>query len=352
MRRITVPLLLVLAVSAAAIGGLLIPRGGGGTPALAGTVLTERAPDFTLHDQQGRMVSLHGLRGRPVLLTFLAASCTETCPVVAETIRRTLAELGPAARRVTVLAVSTDPEDDTSTLVRHFSEQHGLYHVWHYLSGSRHALTPVWNAYHLYVAPANAPKALQNAHTSATFLIDSSGKERVLMTNDPGTDNLARDLRILMGVSVGTPLLASVPAPQAGHRAPALSLPLLGGARVTASSMRGKVVLLNFWATWCTACRSEMPALERWYRAMRGQGVLVVGIDKGESSVTVAAYAQKLGVHYPLALDDSGDVSARYDISALPTTILINRQGVVESVHIGVLDSTYLTRHVAPLLKQ
>ncbi|MDQ2741962.1 MAG: redoxin domain-containing protein [Chloroflexota bacterium] len=357
MTILKLPALLILLIMSAAVAGFMVPRGSTGGPsasrdiALAGTTLPSwHAPGLSLTDQFHHAISLTGYRGRPVLLTFLQANCVQLCPVVAETIRRSLEELGPAGNRVAVLAVSADPEHDTAATVKQFSQKHNLWRRWHYLTGSRAQLTPIWQAYHLFVAPKNAPASLRQAHTSATYLIDGRGRERVLLTGDPGEQSLIRDLRILLGVSVASPISAAVPAPEVGHPAPGFSLTSLDGGRASLQSLHGRVVLLNFWATWCTACRSEMPRLEGWYRKLRGQGVTIVGIDNGESAGTVRDFIRRFHITYPIALDGSGDISARYDAAYFPTTVLIDRAGTVSSYRMGVLDPTYLTNHIAPLL--
>jgi protein SCO1/2 len=346
-----VPWLLIMVIAAVGLAVLMIPRGSTAEPALAGTILTpKQAPRFALTDQFGRRVSLAQFRGRPVLLTFMQANCTQLCPLVAESVRRTVDELGSASRKIAFVAVSTDPEGDTLAAARRFSRQHGLLHHWYYLVGSRVTLQPVWHAYYLFVAPANAPQAERNAHTSATYLIDAAGRERVLIGGDPSSHALVRDLRILAGLPGGVEV-ASVPAAQTGHPAPDFALASLTGPTISSRSLRGKTVLVNFWATWCKACRSGMPRLAGWYRRLHARGLVVLGIDQQESKDVAALYARRLSIPYPVLLDQSGDVSARYNVYALPVTVIIGPTGLVESVHFGILSSSFLSQHVVPLLR-
>jgi protein SCO1 len=346
LRRL--PWLLVGLVALGALAGVLYPKGSdAGTSraqsALVGTDLgATPAPNFRLKDQFGHWVSLAGFRGRPVIVTFMGATCTTLCPVVAESIRRTVAELGPARNKPAVVAISTDPEHDTPATVKRFSLQHHMLHRWHYLVASRPTLTPIWRAYYLYVAPKNAPAQIRDAHTSATYLIDSAGRERVLMSSSPDVVGLDRDVRLLMGLPAATVAQVDIPAPQAGHPAPALDLPRLQGGRVSLNSLRGKVVVLNFWATWCAACKSEMPLLERWYTSVKSKGVVVLGIDQQEGRKDVESYVGKLHVNYPIALDTDGVASAQYNVAGLPTTLVIDRQGIVRSYKPGTLDASYL----------
>lgn len=333
-----------------ALSALMIPRTEAVDTSLVGTNLEGHgAPNFRLHDQFGHVVALSQFRGRPVLLTTMQSNCTQLCPVVAETVRRALLELGPDAHRVTVLALSADPAGDTPSAVRAFSTKHGMWNRWLYLTGSRAVLSRVWASYYLYVAPAGAPRAQQNAHTSATFLIDARGRERVLMTGAISADDLVRDVRILLGRPPGAGL-SSVPAPEAGHPAPVLSLSTLNGHVVTLGTLRGKTVLINFWATWCTPCRSEMPMLASWYRRTRGKGLTVLGVDEQEGAAQVTRYVQKLHTPYLVARDPAGDAAARYNVFGLPTTILVDGTGEVRWVKPGVLSRNDLSRFVSPLL--
>jgi cytochrome oxidase Cu insertion factor (SCO1/SenC/PrrC family) len=267
---------------------------------------------------------------------------------VAEKIRHTVDGLGQEGSRVAVLAVSTDPEGDTPQASRTFSAEHKMLHRWHYLTAPRARLARVWRAYYVYAAPPGASATLDSAHTSATYLIDASGRERVLMGGDLDATALDRDVRILAGL----PLQKSPSdvAPEVGALAPEFTLRTTRGASLRLSSLRGKTVLINFWATWCTACRSEMPRLAAWYRQMKGRGLVVLGVDQQDDVGSVRAYARKLHIPYPVVLDSGGDVSARYNTVFLPTSLLVNQNGAVAAIKVGVLDQTFLRRQIRPLL--
>jgi cytochrome oxidase Cu insertion factor (SCO1/SenC/PrrC family) len=279
----------------------------------------------------------------------MESHCTGLCPIVAEAIHRVVVGLGAASHKVAVLAISTDPEGDTLASVRRFSQQHGMLHSWHYLVASRKVLTAVWNAYFIYAAPKGSSPTADQQHTSATYLLDPRGRERVLLGGAFDTETLNRDVRILSGLSIGL-LRSSIPAPEVGHLAPLFSLASLSGSPISLRSLRGKVVLVNFWATWCGPCKSEMPRLAGWYGRLRARGFVVLGVDQLEGAGTVRAFVQKLGIPYPVVLDQNGDAAAQYDVVGTPTSYLVDRQGYVEDVTPGILDKGYLNAHIEPLL--
>lgn len=343
---------LALVVVAAVVGLLKAPNTESGTaPALAGTSLRGKvAPNFRLLDQFGRRIALSRYRGRPVVVTFLETRCRKACPIVTDTLRQALARLGPGGRKVAVLAVSLDPEGDTPAAVRRFSRTHRMLGRWHYLIGSRRRLAPIWRAYFVYAPPAGASPAVRDAHTSATFLIDRQGRERILLTGVPDQRVLVRDLQILTGLPV-TGLAEVSAAPEVQHPAPPFTLSSLTGKPVTLAAFRGKIVLVNFWASWCVPCRTETPMLVRWYQRLRGQGFIVIGIDQQEGPGAVRAFVQEFHVPYPIALDRSGATSATYNVRGLPTSFLLDRTGVVRAVHIGALPPSFLAGQVLPLVQ-
>lgn len=350
--RRSLPVIVAIVLIAAGIGILTIPRGTTEAgPALVGTLFRPiPASPIRLTDQFGHQVSLSQFRGHPAIVTFLSAACTTLCPVVAETIHRSVEELGTPGRRVEILAVSTDPTHDTPALIRTFSSRHGLYYRWHYLTGSRSQLAPIWHAYYVYVAPANASQSLRDAHTSATYLIDSQGRKRVVMGGDPRTDDLQHNLQILLGIPVKPVGAYAIPAPQVGHPAPQFALRDLNGRMVSLRSLRGKVVLLNFWASWCPPCRQEAPRLSRWYEHLKSKNFVVVGVDQEEGRSDVLSFVRSFRLRYPIVLDGDGSVDASYDASALPKSLLIDPQGLVRSVVLGAVQDSFFRSRVTPLL--
>ena len=108
-----------------------------------------------------------------------------------------------------------------------------------------------------------------------------------------------------------------------------------GGHSVSLAGLSGRVVLLNFWATWCLECRPEMPALERLHREFSARGLAVVGINAREGTATIREYAKELGLTFSLIPDPKGSINAAYGVIGLPTTFLIGRDGRPVALAVG-----------------
>ena len=128
-----------------------------------------------------------------------------------------------------------------------------------------------------------------------------------------------------------------IPSPREGFTAPDFTLNTVAGGRATLSAYRGKVVIVNLWASWCGPCRAEMPAIQQVYVANRERGLEVLAVNSTfQDSVSDAqAFAQNLGLTFPILLDLDGAVSRRYLLRALPSTFFIDRKGVIRSVVFG-----------------
>jgi len=120
--------------------------------------------------------------------------------------------------------------------------------------------------------------------------------------------------------------------------APAIHLANVDGTPRTLENLRGSVVLLNFWATWCIPCRDEMPAMERLHRDYRQRGLRVLGVNFKESAPEVRVFLDKLGVSFGTVLDTDGKVSEKYRVRGLPVTFLVDREGTLRWKAIGVRE--------------
>jgi thiol-disulfide isomerase/thioredoxin len=152
-------------------------------------------------------------------------------------------------------------------------------------------------------------------------------------------------------------LLAAVPAgaTAGGEPAPALTLPARAPARtVSLEALRGQVVMLNFWASWCGPCREEFPLLDQMYKRYRAAGVTIVGINVEPDSSDAEGFLAKTPVGFPIAFDRDSAASRLFGVDAMPSTVLIDRRGVVRWTHRGYKpgdENEYLDR-IRSLLRE
>lgn len=120
---------------------------------------------------------------------------------------------------------------------------------------------------------------------------------------------------------------------------------------VNLSDYQGKYVLLNAWATWCPPCRAEMPDLNEFHQANQDKGFEILAINAGESRDTAAAFSEALGLDFKILLDTDGTVLTGLGISGFPTSILIDPEGKVAMIHIGMIFPEDLNNKVLPFLQ-
>lgn len=122
---------------------------------------------------------------------------------------------------------------------------------------------------------------------------------------------------------------------RAGTHPPDFTGDTVDARQLSLGDLRGKVVLINFWASWCAECRPEMPVLQSLHRELVSRGLAIVGINAREDSRAVARYAEELGLTFPLVLDPAGKINARYGVIGLPTTFLVARDGRAVAFAVG-----------------
>jgi len=143
---------------------------------------------------------------------------------------------------------------------------------------------------------------------------------------------------------------ASGPAALTGQPAPSFAVPTLSGSTSALDAYRGRIVVMNLWASWCPPCRAEMPDLQHLYQSYKSRNVVVLGVDQGESAQRVGAFAQSLGIHYPILLDQQQQYGRVYAALGLPTTIVVDAHGVVVRGFDGPLSYPQMVAAVTPLL--
>ena len=124
-------------------------------------------------------------------------------------------------------------------------------------------------------------------------------------------------------------------APKEGALAPDFLLETLDGDELRLSDLRGTPVVLNFWASWCTPCRREIPQFVATYDRYRDEGLVVVAVNLQESPSIISRYARDFDMQFPITIDRDGEVADEYRLLGLPTTYFIDRQGTVRSVFRG-----------------
>jgi thiol-disulfide isomerase/thioredoxin len=134
------------------------------------------------------------------------------------------------------------------------------------------------------------------------------------------------------------------PKPTIPEIAPDFTVKTIDGDSITLSDLRGKTVVLNFWATWCGPCRSEIPAFSRFSKAHPDVPVLGLSVDQG-SPAKVRHTVREWGIEYPVAII-SGALQKKYDISTLPTTVIIDADGKVQKINVGTMSESQLTRAI------
>jgi peroxiredoxin len=133
------------------------------------------------------------------------------------------------------------------------------------------------------------------------------------------------------------------PAPAVGHPAPDFTLTTLTGETFALSDLRGKPVVLNFWATWCPPCRAELPELQAAAERYAGE-LVIAGVNQAETADSVARFADGLGLRFLVPLDTDAQVSRLYGARSLPTTFFIDRDGIVRQIQIGPVTEATLAQ--------
>jgi len=123
--------------------------------------------------------------------------------------------------------------------------------------------------------------------------------------------------------------------PKLGTSAIVFNCQDLKGQIWSLDQIRGKVVLLRFWADWCPYCRYEMPVIEKYYRMLKNQGFEVLAVNVKQSAAVAEAFTGQLDITFPIPLDPDGKMAKRYGVYAIPTDFLIDRQGIIREILIG-----------------
>lgn len=142
-------------------------------------------------------------------------------------------------------------------------------------------------------------------------------------------------LRRVAMLTLALVLMLPVQAEDVSGPAPDFTLTARDGQPVSLSDLKGQVVMINFWATWCGPCRQEMPLLEQLYTRYEGLGFTLLGVNVEEHSKDAEVFLKETPVTFPILFDPENGVSKLYDVSAMPSTVLVDRSGNVRFLHHG-----------------
>jgi cytochrome c biogenesis protein CcmG/thiol:disulfide interchange protein DsbE len=135
--------------------------------------------------------------------------------------------------------------------------------------------------------------------------------------------------------------------------APPVRLPSLRGGRIyTLRSFRGRVVVLNVWASWCQPCVAEAPLLERWYRRISAAGGTMLGVDTFDTTSDAQSFIHQLHLTYPMLRDPNGQVKNSFGVTGFPESFVIDRRGRVAALVRGPVDDAFMEATLLPLLAQ
>jgi len=169
------------------------------------------------------------------------------------------------------------------------------------------------------------------------------------MTKWRGLAGLLLAMALLVGTCSG-PGEAVPQGMEEGSQARDFSLHDLADEEVSLSDYQGKVVLINFWATWCPPCRAEIPDLEAAYREHQDDDFVVLGISIEDPPEAVRAFVDEYGVTYPVLLDSEGKMVSIYRAAGLPTSVFVDPRGVIRVRHVGYLSDAQMDQYLQSLL--
>jgi cytochrome oxidase Cu insertion factor (SCO1/SenC/PrrC family) len=315
-----------------------------------------RMPDYQLVDQNGRPFTSAGNSGQTLVLAAFHTDCQETCPIYTGMFLDLARKLPPSVKLV---EATTEPDVDTPSVLAGYASSVGAN--WTFATGSRTQMEEFWR-------PLGVQLSGEQLHTSTLAVIDGHGYIRSVYRGVPDVGGKlpevlrkaqdptgARELQTHGDGWGTTQVLDSLSAvakvaPQpsgAGQAAPPFSSTDLSGRPISLSQFKGHPVVVNFWASWCSACRDEMPRIQQAAKA--NPELRVVLIDVRDNHDAARRFLSELGVKLPVATDPGGSIGASYMVTGLPTTVFVRSDGTIASRYPGAMDEKTLGQHLSGL---
>lgn len=144
----------------------------------------------------------------------------------------------------------------------------------------------------------------------------------------------------------------SVTPNEVNFPAPELSLENVEGETESLKDYRGKVVLVNNWATWCPPCKAEIPTLEAYYKAHKEEGFVIIGIEAGDPQPAVLNFVKAAGITYPVWIDLKNASLRAFGTGGLPNSFVIDRQGTARLAWVGEINRAMLEKYVTPIIAE
>lgn len=145
--------------------------------------------------------------------------------------------------------------------------------------------------------------------------------------------------------TVGSPV-----PPEAGAPAFGFTLKDLQGQSLSLRDLRGKKVMLNFWATWCGPCRIEIPSMVKLYDEFHSRGFEILAVNLREDSAKVAQFVKQSDMRFPILLDKGGIVATNYFVRGIPTSVFVDDEGIIQNVHVGTMSESVMRAYIVELL--
>ncbi len=193
--------------------------------------------------------------------------------------------------------------------------------------------------------------ALWPSVRAGTIIAPQAGRRRLLSGIALAAVLLLTAVALMMWGPGNSRVRRSNGRPLVGQPAPDFTIALLDGSWLTLSALRGKVVVVNFWASWCPPCADELPDLQRVWSAYSERGVTLVGVAFSDEEAAVRDFIERFSLTYPVGLDENGRVAGRYGITGVPETFVVDANGNVAAVHIGPVTAEQLMQDVESALR-